>query len=139
MFVFFRTPESYRLGLDGSVLAINPCYWGEKLQAHDHVYGYKKYSPDLFRQRIKDWIEDRDLASPEFLEALEDEVLCHADEGEDAARRAADDFEHGDFKFTDFWEADLQEHPGRYLWCCYAMTWGIAQYDTHKAAQEKAA
>ena len=123
MFVFFRMKSG---NLDQN---INPCYWGEKLQAHDHVDGYKKYSADLFRKRIKDWLEDRELVSPELLEAVEDEVLCHADEGEDAARRAAYDFKHGDFEFTDFWETDLQEHTGRYLWCCYAITWGIAQYD----------
>ena len=137
MFQFFRTPENYRSS-KGDVLAINPCYWGEKLQAHDHVDGYKKYSADLFRARIQDWLDDRELVSPELLEAVKDEVLCYADEGEDAARRAVHDFEHGDFQFHDFWEVDLKEHTGRYLWCCYALTWGIAQYDAHKAAQEAA-
>lgn len=138
MFQFFRTPESYRLGRDGSVLAINPCYWGEKLQAHDHVDGYKEYSADLFREVIKEWLEDHELNSPELLQAVEDEVLRYADEGEHDARRAVDQFKHGDFQFYDFWEAKLQTYTGRYLWCCYALTWGIAQYDAHKAAQEAA-
>lgn len=138
MFQFFRTPENYRSS-EGGVLAINPCYWGEKLQAHDHADGYKKYSADLFRKSILDILADEDSISPELREAVEDDVLCHADDGEDAARRAADEFKHGKVQFHDFWEVDLQEHTGRYLWCCYALTWGITQYDMHKAAQEKAA
>lgn len=138
MFVFFRVPENYK-GRDGGVLAVNPDYWEEKCQAAEHREGTKKYSADKFRKCILDILADEESVSPELQEAVEDEVLCHADDGEDAARRAVDDFKHGDFEFHDFCETDLQEFTGRYLWCCYAITWGIAQYDALKTEQEKVA
>lgn len=138
MLVFFRTPQNYRSS-EGGVLAINPCYWAEKLQAYDRAAGTKEYSEDLFRRCVLDCLADEESVSPELREAVEEEVLFYADDGEDAARRAAEDFKHGDFEFHDFWEVDLREYTGRYLWCCYALTWGIAQYDAYIAAQEKAA
>lgn len=43
---------------------------------------------------------------------------------------AAQEFESSDgFRFTDFWEVDSTEYTFRFIWCCYALAWGIRQYD----------
>ena len=55
-------------------------------------------------------------------------VLPRFDEGESAARKAADGF-----AFTDFWEADCSEWNARYVWCCYALSWAVRQYDAVRA------
>lgn len=138
MFQFFRTPENYQ-SREGGTLAINPCYWSEKLQADDRVDGTKEYSADLFRQHILKRLADHFMEpiSPELLKAVEDEILCHADEGEQTALHAAQDFNHGNFRFHDFWESNLQEYTGRYIWCCYALTWGIDQYDKKEIESDK--
>jgi hypothetical protein len=35
-------------------------------------------------------------------------------------------------KFADFWECNSDEYTSRFIWCCYALSWGIKQYDATK-------
>ena len=126
MFEFFR-------GSTVGPIEVNLRYWAEKWQAVDRDSGIREYSPERFRERIERWLEDAE-ASEECRAAVQSEVLCHADEGESAARKAADDFAYADgFAFTDFWEADCSEWTARYVWCCYALSWAVRQYDAVRA------
>ena len=126
MFEFFR-------GSTVGPIEVNLRYWAEKCQAVDRDSGIREYSPERFRERIERWLEDAE-ASEECRAAVRSEVLCHADEGESAARKAADDFAYADgFAFTDFWEADCSEWTARYVWCCYALSWAVRQYDAVRA------
>ena len=126
MFEFFR-------GSTLGPIEVNLGYWAEKCQAVDRDSGIREYSPERFRERIERWLEDAE-ASEECRAAVQSEVLCHADEGESAARKAADDFAYADgFAFTDFWEADCSEWTARYVWCCYALSWAVRQYDAVRA------
>lgn len=78
--------------------------------------------------RIKEWLDAAD-ASDEIREAVEDEVLSSADDGEHEARRAVYEFNRHGFAFQDFQEVDLTEYTYRFIWCCYALAWGIQKYD----------
>ena len=84
-------------------------------------------------------------AYAELREAVKDEVLCYADYGPVRSFDAACEFRHeGDywqeyygesrFEFRDFWEVDCTEFSHRFIWCCYALAWGIEQYDNSKIA-----
>ncbi len=127
MFEFFRTDRR-----DGR-LGINPGYWAEKVEGSDRHDGVKEYRAEKFRARVTEWLDDAG-ASAELREAVEDEVLSCADDGEHEARRAIRDFDHKDDAdiFTDFWEIDLTEYTHRFMWCCYALAWGIAKYDVER-------
>lgn len=132
MFEFFRD--------DRGSMGINPGYWQEKIQAGPSIAPRdiaKEWSPEQFREQILTHFEDHteDLdgeARDELWEAIKDEVLVH-DDNEDCAMRAAMDFRHGNgpdlFEFEDFFEHDCTEWSFHYLWCCYAIVWGISQYD----------
>lgn len=125
MFEFFRAPASGKI-------SINPQYWAEKVRAEDKHDGIEAYSPDRFREAIESWLNDTE-ATKEMRLAVKDNVLCHADDGEHEARRAAQDFVHeGETPFADFWEARLSEYTHRFIWCCYALVWGIQQFDAAK-------
>ena len=57
-----------------------------------------------------------------------------ADQVKDEAYRAVSDFSHeiGNrvFEFVDFFDGGGTEtYTARYLWCLYAIVWGIQQYD----------
>ena len=122
MFEFFRRPDdSYRIDMG---------YWSEKCLAADRD-GIAEYSADKFRERITEWLNDRD-ASTAVREAVREEVLPRADDGEYEARRAARDFSEEGFEFTDFWECNLHEFTYRFVWCCYALAWGIRKYDQER-------
>jgi hypothetical protein len=130
MFQFFRAGRCQFQ--KGHELRINPGYWAEKVEGADCHDGIKEYRAEKFRARITEWIDDMG-ASPELREAVEDEILSCADEGEHEARRAVRLFEHnGEDVFQDFQEIDLTEYTHRFMWCCYALAWGIQKYDDAK-------
>jgi len=133
MFEFFREPNPER------GLSINPYYWSEKVLAADSCDGIQEYCHDKFIAAVNEWVtdhiesymEDDPEAAAALREAVQDEVL-ECDSNEIRAFDAANNFKHGDFEFTDFWEVDCKKYTVRYLWCCYALVWGIQQYDASK-------
>jgi len=133
MFDFFIMSDN-DFSLDKSKeLSINAGYWGEKLVSVSTHGGYKKFSEDEFRETIKkrfdDSFEDETDSEKkdECWEEIENNVLCHGD-NEYEAMRAAIDFEHDGFTFQDFWEFDCKRYTFQYIWCLYAIVWGILKY-----------
>ncbi len=133
MFEFFRAPTSERLH-------INPCYWGEKLQSIGTNAGYKEFDEDEFKERVtehfNDWKESEE-PNPEragdVWENITWQVLSRTDEGEHSAYQAVQDFSHWGFQFEGFFdEGSTERHTFSYIWCLYAIAWGIKQYDATK-------
>jgi len=134
MFAFFRTDREYHCA-KGRQLAINPGYWGEKLEAVSRYgEGYREFSMDLFEQAVRrdlesfteDWPEEQ---KAELVQAVEDDVLnaCDQHEAIEAVRRF--DHEGAGCLFDDFWEHRLEDYTFHFKWCCYALAWGVARYD----------
>jgi hypothetical protein len=141
MFTFFRGAGD-----------INPQYWGEKIRAgagtNDKIA--TEYSEDLFKKQVTEhlaeYIEWNDLSTAEsqaLAEAIKMQILDSGDTyHEQGAREALDDFD-GDYRdgihhevFSDTWEWDWHDYTVQFLWCCFAIRWGISQFD---AASEAAA
>lgn len=146
--LFMRVQDMFTLfrqsGTESVALAINPDYWGEKLIASasngSNAGCATEYSGDLFREAVRErWTEycrANDvsfLKSEELWEELQSCVLYVADDGESCAHQSARDFVSGDFNLEDFWKTNLHVYKHHFIWCCYAIVWGIQQYD---AAQE---
>jgi hypothetical protein len=121
--------------------------------------GHKEYSPEKFKERVeekvKEWIEEfegeydsseheqfeqkKDFAE-DIKAVIEEEVLRYADDGEYKAHEVLRDFcfeytanrftNSQKFKFSDTWEWDLKDYTYRYIWCLYALVWGIEKYDS---------
>lgn len=119
---FFRTKPERDPGL-----YINLGYWAEKCVAADRD-GVKEYSADKFVEYVREHTPDD--ATSDLVEAIEDELLSVADDGNDAAHRALYGFRYDDREiFTDTFEADFTDYTYRFVWCCYALAWGIRKYD----------
>lgn len=139
MFQFFRTDRR-----DEGKLGINPGYWGEKLQAEAR-HGFKEFSPELFRAAVKSdfdqWVEyhaaDDETKASALWEEIEERVLHSVDDGERDAITAAMEFTPDDdkckFNMRDFFEHRLQDYTFHFIWCCYAIAWGVRTYDQAKA------
>jgi hypothetical protein len=70
----------------------------------------------------------------ELRSEVEEEVLYCANDGEHGAVNAARDFQwQGKHLFNDFWEVNNRAYTFAFLWCCYAISWAIQQYDAHHA------
>jgi hypothetical protein len=125
MFEFFRARPSA-----ADRLPINLGYWHEKLDAIDRTDGSYKWSQERFEEQVRDALKQGE-ASEEVCAAAEEEVIRNPD-GEYESMRAAIDFEHDGFKFQDFWETNCHAYTYRFIWCCYALVWGIRKYDAAK-------
>jgi hypothetical protein len=135
MFEFFGTGNGARGGFEDSRWGINPHYWSEKLQA-PKPDAAQKYSDKVFRTHVLEWFKDvaeeleQDEADALRL-ALEEQVLAYElgwnDEHE--AHRLLSEFEHEGQQISDSWEWDLREYDWTFLWCCWAIVWGVGQYN----------
>jgi len=156
MFEFFRTDRQK----DDGKLYVNLGYWSEKLIAVDgnrRNGSAKEFSEDKFKQIINEfrigWMRKRDLDKEqrrELWEAVEDEVLTvFGDAGGDVAMDAVYRFcwepnctsgRRRTWSFIDIFEYDFTEYTHGFLWCCFALAWGIKKYDEQKSlTTEKAA
>lgn len=127
MFDFFRS----------SSMKINPDYWHEKLVSDSRFESSQKFSEEIFEEIITRIFREACLCGDiklknrrEVWQEIKNSVLCA--ENEQDAHKWADDFECCGFEFTDFWEYDLTDFTNRFLWCLYAIAWGINEYDNRK-------
>lgn len=155
MLEFFRTDRvsAYIHNPRGdSELVINPSYWAEKLVSVDRSDGIEKFDEDRFNKIVMeyllDWIRNhKDRCSKEerrsLWDAVIDEVLnADGDGGGYRKQVAAHDFRHfvnddlSYFSFQDFWGRSVTSYSYRFMWCCYALAWGIKKYDDTSKAPE---
>lgn len=138
MFEFFRMDRSDFNHSDKRKLNINAGYWGEKLQSIGTNAGYKEYSDELMRSVILEYVEsywefETDEEEVAVRQQLQDEVLDRFENDESHDYRLAGDFEseHGHV-FEDLWDHSFQQYTFHYLWCLYAIVYGIQMYDASK-------
>lgn len=127
MFTFFRRSD----------LGINAHYWTEKCESVDVAVGpCGKFDADTFKENIISSLDNYDLEDGEkshIMQALDEDVFRQDSEHE--MRSALDEFEYGEFRFSNTWEIGGQTYSYHLLWCLYAIVWGIQQYDALKAAE----
>lgn len=132
-FVFSRIEDMFDFfSGDG----INPQYWAEKVLARDRD-GIEQFCSKTFKEAVKSHFEDFDFdeeLGKKIWEELEDQVLRFS-HNQHEALEATHDFSskyyEGDF-FQDFWgELSTDAYTFSYLWCCYAIQWGIQKYQEH--------
>jgi hypothetical protein len=110
---------------------INPGYWDEKVRGEARP---EKYSEALFRESVTSHIADHADEYPSLAAAVAEEIFAEDLSHEEYARELLDSFKHDGFEFTDTWEWNFNEHTHRFLWCCYAIQWGIGQYSAARVA-----
>lgn len=150
MFEFFRTDREYMRLRDGQTLAINPGYWGQKLLAINRSGDegrYREFDEEAFvRAVLKDlvrWIRSHSHETTkderrDLWDAVVSGVIgAESDSGGYRMQIAAYDFHHRvndrrNFYFQDFWEHNFTDFTHGFIWCCYALAWGISRYDASK-------
>lgn len=148
MFSFFRTDRAHN---PEARLYINLSYWSEKLQAVDgnrQNGSAKEFSEEKFSKIISEirlnWIRRHRLNKEQrrdLWDAVQEQVLDRVGEdfGGSVPLNAAHDFSerigNETFQFDDIWEYDFTDYTFRFVWCCYALAWGIQKYDEAKAGE----
>jgi len=134
MFEFFRQKK----------LQINPQYWSEKCLSESRFgEGIRQFSRDNFEDAVRfefrNFIEYQrqdmtDIAAfgrrmRSIWQEINDRLFgC---ENEYEAMDAAYSFDEDGFRMDDFWEHTITEYTYHFIWCLYAIVWGIQQYDSN--------
>lgn len=149
MFEFFRTDKG----------RINRQYWSEKLQAVDCSGANKgcavEFSRPKFDQMIKEtlgqWIrEGKEYGSldkderRQLWDAVNEDVFDSGyDDGHSLLTRAHEfswtiDPRGRDhvYSFDDLSARSYTDYTYHFTWCCYALAWGIKQYDDYKESMK---
>lgn len=136
MFIFFRQKNT------GSQPIINPSYWQEKIQAESRFGGpSKKFNPDVFKANVIDCLDNYGFNKKQkgiIVKAMEEECVFGG-VNEPDVRQRVDEFRFKistvkTFSFSDIWEISGEDYTYHFLWCLYAIVWGIQQYDIAKLA-----
>jgi hypothetical protein len=146
MFKFFRHGEANG---PGKPLYINDGYWAEKLVAASDRGGHgndvRQWSANSFRSRLEKRLtehlkEAEDQEQEEWgpeqedeLRAAIEELADNAEEGEHEAIASAYRFKLHGLTFKDAYEWDCTEWNFHFIWCLYAIAWGIRKYDDIEA------
>lgn len=127
MFDFFRSDNG----------RINPQYWAEKIPNRDASAGTRRFEASNVRPRIMEWFEDLregldDDEAGSLLAALEEQVFSWGTDDPHAVMHQLVEFEHNGTRIYEPWDFDFGEWDWTYLWSCWAIVQGIAQYDWTK-------
>lgn len=137
MFQFFRTqPEAE--GKPADELGINPGYWAEKLVSIDKS-GHTEFDKELFQQRIIEEIRNSgELGRARILREARDKIFIDLEDGEHVAMDALLRFKSSTkYSFSDIWDwGPCHRYTFRFLWCLWAIVYGIRQYDAVKKGEK---
>ena len=138
MFGFFRNSKDEEL-------KINPSYWEEKIQAQDRRTPAKRFDIDYYRENVLDslngyWLDGEGGERREQITAALQDVFHGSDDMQPhEIYEAVREFEHDGFSLSDPWEISSETYTFHYLWCLYAIVWGIRQYDAAKQIEPERA
>lgn len=137
MFEFFRTDREH-----GAY--INPGYWQEKI-VDDGKKEAEEFDADEFRRRIERELAEatQDMGEDEAQDLRNDvnaDILYEVDKGEHAAWNAVYGWSDDRLDLTDFHEnySSCRDYTVHFIWRCFAIAWGIQQYDKLKAETNQA-
>jgi len=137
MFAFFRHD---RASTADRPLYINETYWAEKLEASDcngrNANAVRTWSSEKFES----WVKERYVAHvrrcmsgmpeerKELRSDLRERVLGYSGFRHEAIEAVRDFDEHG-LSLGDYWDCDFTEWDYGFIWCLYAISWGIRNFD----------
>lgn len=149
MFGFFKMNDGDFNKRKGVLLNINPHYWGENLKSIGTNAGYMEFDCDVFGEKVRSHFASFFAGSDysdEAKEAAWDEVnyavISYSDE-EHQAYAAINNFKHDlldgkYFEFVDFFDGGgAERYTFHYIWCLYAIVWGIIKYDEAKTNENR--
>lgn len=127
MFTFFRSNK----------LAINESYWSEKLlngtSSHGARWSAQEFDEEHFRKTLIDHLTNHYDLQGERLVAvtkdLNEQMNFCSGQGQHAFLQAAYDFKSHGFEFECCELPSGMVYQYQFLWCLYAIVWGIQQYD----------
>lgn len=134
MFDFFVGDE-----FSNDDLRINPSYWSEKLESVCKISGVEEFNSEDAEVRILDYvgkIYHDEYDGDEDKEDLIEDIRSQIDFQDEIRMRDSfvyavhsDDFLTEYINVNDYlMDINFRSHTYHYIWCCYAIVWGILKY-----------
>jgi hypothetical protein len=129
MFEFFSSPRQ-RAQSNGKDIVFDYRYWAQKLEAgkSDAI----RYSPSKFIDIVRQYMDQHACFTDVVREAVECEVMEAANLGQDVALHVLYNFKEEGAHFEYLEDIDPTEFTHQFVWCCYALSWGIERYEVTK-------
>lgn len=153
MFAFFRMDKNDFNFKQDKKLQINAGYWHEKLQAEGKHFKSEEFSEELFIQQLKSLLEDfcdgNDIdeeGKQEIWGAIESDAsnISTIEEAVDFINQPdwVESHEENQEAFAEYLQSEpdfggFEDYTHHFIWCLYAIVWGIKQYDEYKESLEK--
>lgn len=124
MFQFFRGHD------------INPGYWSEKVDAEDKRDGIEVFNTKKLKEQIVDNFNsyrEHNFCDDEDCNELDDEILSVIEDEHTFVALGEKELMCG--FVLEPWEYHPYDFSPRFIWNCYAIQWGIQQYDKLKGVE----
>jgi hypothetical protein len=120
----------------------DPRYLAEKLKGPGGTNRVLRYSPDLLRDCLREWVCEvtEDGGRHDLWVAVKEQILdCEEAASVDAALFLVRDFRHGDLYIEGWEEWDLWVYDEHFLWACWAILRVVSEYRAATASTAVAA
>lgn len=144
MFYFFLHGQT----LESKSIGINPSYWGEKLECVDnrtHHPGTKEFDTDTFFESLKEqfneWYGNKRYDFPGYKKSdIWDDIVdwfggCDFEED---YYRYASNYQWNGHDVFDLESLQMRKYRSSYIWCLYAIVWGIKKFHIEMIKQDHA-
>jgi hypothetical protein len=145
-YVFSRTKDMFEFFNHGQKnnLSINPGYWHEKMQSDSRFAGAKTFNADEMETAVRkivdeEWEFSNDEERNEVLEDLDFEVFHFFADGHAEAvlcNAVCQYRSPAGHVFQDFWEYSFRDYTPQFIWCLYAIVYGIKKYNEYRTIME---
>lgn len=145
-YVFSRLDDMFKFFRNETEGYINPQYWAEKVRSVDKNSPIREISRDKIELEIKrnliTFFKDNRDTTKEYRRRLWEDVeenVLSCEELEimnEAYKYNFVDLHEDKFTFNDIFEWNVEEYTYHYLWCCFAISWAIKQYDNNTNTQK---
>lgn len=145
-YIFTRLPDMFNFFRSDSK-RINPSYWAEKVVCVDgnrHISTMREFDEDGFNRRVIEYMikwfrYNKDTTTKDDRRGIWEDVIWEIIREDDPTRKkiAVNDFSRELdsekwFEFVDFFEGYSDKYTDNFIWACFAIVWGIEQYDLVK-------
>lgn len=150
-YIFARSDDDMFYWVGRDVNEINPNYMSAKVVSIDRRCGLSVFDHNVLKQVVYESVEERMEDQPindrdkAFIYDKVNRMLSRCETEEQAYHELREfllkvEDKYLDYliiKFDEAWEWDFTRLSDNFLWCCYALAWGIDQYFEFCEAHEK--
>ena len=135
-YVFSQTEDMLAF-FSNDDLSIDPVYWTQILQATSKTEGHERFTEEAFEKAIErvfsTWEFESQAERDQAWQRVQTAMLCATTEEQAWENLTAFKSKSG-YPFQKFGRLNFRAFTPHYIWCLFAIVWGIQQYQALRKA-----